>query len=178
MGTADFGICPSGIILVRIIVGISNGTVIPTIRSVIHQTEINGRSSKIIVERPIHIISVVPIDISGMVIIESPMVVVYVHSSKTTDSITVIIDIYIADLNNAPVIIVINGYVLYLDHRPIIVILGVRAIVETGIKGHSVSSTCNLIVDIKIEFPIRVDRKGHAILDEYEGVVVSIGAVP
>lgn len=121
--------------------------------------------------------SVEHVDISGMVIVESPTIVIHVHIAHTVYPVPVIVDINITDLGNTTVIIVINRYILNLNNCTIIVILGIGTIIISGVEGYSVSTAGNLIFDIKIKFPIRIDRKRYAVLDKNKGVVVAIGFV-
>jgi alkyl sulfatase BDS1-like metallo-beta-lactamase superfamily hydrolase len=116
---------------IRIVIRVPDGAIVPSIGSVVHQTQSYGRSGKGGVERPVNILSVVHVDISGMVIVESPTVIVDVHAAHTTHPIASITDIYIADLGNTPIIVVIDRHVLHLDYRPIIVILGIGTVIVT-----------------------------------------------
>ncbi len=126
-------------------------------------------------ERSVHIMSVIHIDISGMVIVESPTVIIDVHIAHTMYPIPIIADINITDLDDPTVIIIIYRHIFYLYHRAIIVILGIRTIIVSRVKCYPISSSGNLIVNIKIKFAIRKYRKRNAVLDKNKGVVVAKG---
>lgn len=117
---------------------------------------------------------VVHVNVSGMVIVESSIVVVDIHTADTTYSVTAIIDIHIADLRHTTVIIIKDRYIFDLDYGTIIVILGIGTIIVTRVEGHSVSAARNTVVDVEIKFPIRIYRKGNTVLDKNKRVVVPI----
>ena len=125
-------------------------------------------------KRSVHIISVVHINKSGVIIIESPTVIVNKHIAYTIDPVLVIVDIDLADLGDATVVIVINRYVFYLNDRPIIVVLCIRTIVVSGVKSHPVALSRNVFIDREIEFPVRIYRKGDTVLNENKRVIVAI----
>jgi hypothetical protein len=156
MGPSDFGICPSGVVAIRAIIGISYRVVEPSVRSVIYQAQSYGRSSKESVPRPIDVKAVVHVDISGVVIIESPAVIVHIHASNTSHPVAAIVYIHITDLGDPTVMIVKNGDVLHLNHGSVIVVLGIGTIIVTGVEGHPVSASRYVILDIKIELPIGI----------------------
>ena len=174
VGTSDFGISLSGIKSVWVIVCVAHRAVIPSIRPIEYQTEAYGRSGKEGVKGPVHIMSVEDVDISGMVIVESPIVVVDVHIAHTTHPIAVISDIDITDLGDTSVMIIIDRYVFHLDYSAIIVILGIGTIIVPGVECHPISTARNMIVNIKIKFPIRIYRKRNAVLDKNKGVIVAV----
>lgn len=126
-------------------------------------------------ERLVNVMSVVHVNISGMVIIESPTVIIDVHIAHTVDPIPVIVDINSTDLGDTTVMIVINRYILDLNNSTIIVILGIGAIIVSGVKCYPIPSSRYMIIDIKIKFPIRIYRKRNAVLDKNKGVVVAKG---
>ena len=176
MGTSHLGIGPSCIVLVRTIVRIAYRAVKPSIGSVVDQTESYRGSGEKRVEGSVHIMSVVHIYETGMVIIESPVVIKDNHAAYSTYAIATIVDVHVPDLGNTTVIVIKNGYVFDLYHRTIIIILCVRAIIVSGVKGHPVSTTAYIIVDIKIELPIRIYREGNTVLHKNKGVVITIGS--
>src|SRR5680860_97728 len=128
-------------------------------------------------ERSVNVMSVINVDIPGMMIVESPTVVIHVHIAHTVYPIPVIADINITDLGDTTVIIVIYRYIFYLYHSTIIVVLGIGAIIVTGVKSHSISTSRNIFVYREIKFPIRIYRKRNAVLDKNKGVVIAIGKV-
>lgn len=104
----------------------------------------------------IYIISVIDVNVSGVVIIETPAVIVDIHASYALYPIPVIADIDLTDLGNPTIIIVVNRYVFHLNHRTIVVVLGIGTVIVTGVKGHSISLSRNIFVDREIEFPIGI----------------------
>jgi hypothetical protein len=106
------------------------------------------------VERSVYIVSVVNIDVSCMVIIESVMVVINIHTTHSENPIVPITYINITNLGHTTIVVIINRYVLYLDNGTIIIVLGIRTIIITGIHGYSIITSGYIILNIKIEFTI------------------------
>tara|TARA_R110002167_G_scaffold260718_1_gene467167 strand:- start:944 stop:1360 length:417 start_codon:yes stop_codon:yes gene_type:complete len=125
-------------------------------------------------ERTIGIISVVHVYVSRMMVIVSVAVVINIHATKPMNPSSGIADINITDLGNTTVIIVVNRHILNLNNGTVIVVLGIWAIIIARIKSDAIPAPLNAIFYVKVEFPIRKNRKGNAILYENEGVVVSI----
>lgn len=89
---------PPSVESIWIVIGISNRTVPPSIRVHVYQAESDSGSCKKCVPRSPDISSVERVDITGVVIIETAVVIKNIHSSKTTDPSVAIVDIYTAYL--------------------------------------------------------------------------------
>jgi hypothetical protein len=175
MLTTDGGIGSPLVVMIRGIVGISDGGIVPSIRTVVHQAKTKGRSCEISMERGIGIITVVHVDITGMVIIKSPVVVIDIHAAKSEHPSTVIADVHIANLCHTPIKIIKNRDILYLDHSTVVIVLCIRTIIVTGIEGNrNPIVVSDVVIYIKIELPIRKYGKRNAVLHKNKGVVVSI----
>lgn len=79
---AYFSICPTGISVVRSVIGVPNWAVISSIRFVENQTKSKCRSRKIAMEGSVYIMSVIDIYISPMMTKVTSMVVINVKSTK------------------------------------------------------------------------------------------------
>ena len=125
-------------------------------------------------ERSIDIVSIVNVDETCVVIIETVSVIEHVHVTQSIYTSVAVVNIYPTNLCHSPVEIIEDRYVLYLDHRTIIIILGEGTIIETGIKGYVVSSSRNHIVDVKVKLAIGIDRECDTFFHKNERVVISI----
>jgi hypothetical protein len=173
--TTDGGICAPLVVSIRGIVGISDGGIEPSIRTVVYQAKSKGRSCKISVEWGIGIITVVHIDIAGMVIIKSPVVVIDIHAAKSENTSTVIADVNIANLRYTTIKVIVYGDILNLDYSTVIIILCIWTIIETGIEGNRNPIVVSYgVIYIKIELPIRKYGKRNTVFHKNKGVVVPI----
>ena len=80
-------------------------------------------------EWSIHIMSVIDIDVACMIIVESIVVVIYIHTTHSIYPIVPITNINIPNLGYTTIVIIINGYILNLDYRTIIIVLGIRTVI-------------------------------------------------
>lgn len=131
MFPSDFGVRPSTIVSIWIVEGVPERIVISSVRSIEYQAEPYSRSNEPPVKWSIHIVSVIHINVSGMVIIKSSMVIIDVHATYSKDPTVTVSYIDITNLIYTTIIVIINGCILYLNYRAIVIILCVGTIIVT-----------------------------------------------
>lgn len=119
-------------------------------------------------EGSVGIIPVVSINVPSMVIIQSPTVIMYIHTTDPANATVVIADVNITNLVHTAIIVVIDAYILYLNYSTVIIILCIRTVVVSRVEGNAVFTACYLIFNVKIEFTVGVNRKRNAIFDKDE----------
>jgi len=174
---------PAVVKAIRPVPGVTHGVVIPAVRIIVHQAEVERRAGEIGMPWTVHIVPVIYIDISSVVIKDTIRPVVDIEPTYAANATIPIADAYITDLIHTTVEIVIDGYMLHLDHGAIVVILYKRIIVESGIKSNACASQINMptylveSIDKEIKFPIRIDRKGDPTFCEDERLSISISVI-
>jgi hypothetical protein len=106
-------------------------------------------------------------------------IVVNVQSAYLANPLTAIADADITDLIYPSKCIIPDRHVFNLYHRPKVIILNVWIIVVARIESdihESVAYGCGLLIgrQIKVELPIRVNRKGDAHLVKHERISVAV----
>jgi disulfide bond formation protein DsbB len=162
VGFADLRISPSHIVVVRPVIGISDGMVIPSVGLGIYHAISGGRPYKIPVEWLVDINPVIRIDVPEVVIVVPEPVVVDTHAPQAIQPSAPVGHMNVPDSADPSVIIVKDREVRDLDYRPEIVILHIRVVVETGIEGygplscHTAGLKTDLSVQVKVELSIGV----------------------
>lgn len=167
----------SDVLHIRSVIRVADRRIELTIRVDVYKTD--GWSDERHIEGPVHEIRIPSIDEARMICVVSISVVVQHQTTYSVQPSVTIADLHIPDLAYTTIPIVENRNILHLYHRTVIVILYVGAIVETGIEcGIDVSIThrsCgSTIGKVKIEFTIRINRKGYPHLIKNYGVCVAI----
>jgi hypothetical protein len=132
------------------------------------------------VERTVYIITVVYVYKSGVVLINTQVVIENPHATYSPYPAVTVPDVYVTDLGNPSVEVIINRYVFDLDNSTIVIVLYKWVVIETGIKGYAGRTysytvrNINTVVYEKIELPIRVYRKCNPIMNKNKGVIISI----
>jgi hypothetical protein len=155
------GIGLSVVIIVRTVIGIPYGMVVLPVGTVVHQAEADGRPGKIAVERPVYIIPVVGIDITGVIVIKSPVVIKDPHASQPVQPTVAVVYINIPDLVYPAIVIIIYRHIFHLDHGAVVVILYKRIIIITRVKGdvripRTDTYSGYPVINIEIELPIGI----------------------
>lgn len=177
------GIGPPWVIMVWPVVGIPYRVIELPVRVVIHHAESNSWPHKVPVKRTVHINPVIDIYVTGVMAVISTAVIKYPKVTDPAYPTVPVTYIYITDLIYTTVGIIINGRVFYLDDCSVIVILYEGIVIISRVKSECSSTNpdpctySDLVFDIKIEFPIRINGEGNSIFDKNEGVARSIGVV-
>lgn len=130
-------------------------------------------------ERSVYIVSIVHID-KPVIVTEHSTIVKNVQSANASKPSVSVTYIYGSYSRYPTVVIVKDRGVLHLDNGTIIIILYKRIIVETGVKGdtyvtHTGPDTyINTVINVKIELPVRINRKRYAIFHKNEFVSVIV----
>ena len=165
IGLTYRSIDPAVVKSIRPVPGVTNGAVIPAVRIIVHQAEVQRRAGEIGMPWAVHIVPVIYVDIPCVIVKDAIRTVVDIKSANPTYETVAITDTYIADLIYTAVEIVIDGYMLHLDNGTVIVILYIGIIVESGIKGNTCASQIDMStylvesVDIEIKLTIRINGK-------------------
>ncbi len=130
MGLADAGICPSYIVVVRPVIGISYGLIVPPVGSWVYHAIPYGRPDKILVEGAVHVIPVEGVDITHMVTVKPVGVVVDPHASQTEQPSISIGNKHVADSVDPSVIVIEYRNMADLHHCTEIIILYIGVIVK------------------------------------------------
>ncbi len=130
--------------------------------------------------RSVHIYSVVNIYIACTMRVNAAIVIINIQSANSVYIITTIEYVYISNLTYPSVEIIVNGGVFYLNNRSIIIILNIRSVLVSRIKSDAniacmhTSTNTSSVIDIKIEFSIRVYGKRNVIFVKNEGVAIVV----
>jgi len=89
---SDSGIGFPVIMSIRMIIGIPQRVVIPSVRFVIYQTETHSRPNKVAVIRPVYEMPVVHVHITGIVCKQPSGVIVNIHTSYSVNPTIAIVD--------------------------------------------------------------------------------------
>ena len=159
---------------IRPVIGVAHGVVIPSVRVIENQAEVQSRPGEIGMPWAVHIVPVVYVDVSCVVIKDTIRPVVDIESAYTVYTSVAIAYAYIADLVDTAVEIIIDGNIFHLDHGTVIIILYKGIVVESGIEGYTNTAEIDMptrlveSIDKEIKFPVRIDRKGDPTFREDE----------
>ena len=183
IGPTYRSIDPAMVVTIRPVKGVTHGAVIPAVRIIVHQAEVQRRAGEIGMPWAVHIVPVIYVDISCVIVKDAIWPVVDKKSTNPTYATVAITDTHIADLVYTAVEIIIDGNLLHLDHGAVIVILYIGVVIESGIEGNTHTAEIDMsaylvhAIDKEIKFAIRVNRKGNSTLCEDERLPISISII-
>jgi hypothetical protein len=104
----------------------------------------------------------------------------YLKTTNLTYKSIPVPDINAPDLTYSSIEIIVNRDVFYLDHSAIVVVLNIRVVVKSRVKtqahipyAHTYSYT-GIVTNIKVEFSVRIHRKGDSLFVKNEALSVII----
>jgi len=128
---------------------------------------------------PVYVISIVYIN-KACVIAKSAAIVKKIQSTNASYPSIPVSYINSTNARYPAIVIVKDRNVFHLDNSTIIIVLHKCVIVETGVKSDTdvpdtgTDTYINTVINVKIEFPVRINRKRYAIFNKNELVSVIV----